>query len=104
MNQRSLAAQASEIMFIAGQKKSRRKCVNSMKRLNPKIKYDTMYPREKGKNMKESWENTWYGTIAELREWLDKFDDDKLIVFCGGSDGGYEFLRVYVDGNVEVNC
>ncbi len=53
--------------------------------------------------MKESWTSTWYGTIAELREWLNQFDDDKLIVFCGGNDG-YEYLRVYVDGKIEVDC
>ena len=53
--------------------------------------------------MKESWQAEWYGTIKELREWLDQFKDDDLIVFSGGNDG-YEYLRVYVDGKVEVDC
>ena len=54
--------------------------------------------------MKESWLSTWHGTIEELREWLNQFDDNDTIVFSGGSDDGYEFLHVYVNDELVINC
>lgn len=45
----------------------------------------------------------WAGTIADLREWLNQFDDDLYISFEGGADDGYDFLEVKVDGKVVVD-
>lgn len=45
----------------------------------------------------------WSGTIADLREWLNQFEDTDTITFYGGEDGGGEFMVVLVNNN-EVIC
>lgn len=43
----------------------------------------------------------WSGTVADLREWLNQFEDTDTITFCGGEDGNGEFMVVLVN-NKEV--
>ena len=38
------------------------------------------------------------GTVAQLREWLDQFNDNDIIEFDGGNDSGSEFFDIYVNG------
>lgn len=44
----------------------------------------------------------WCGTIKELREWLNQFDDNDEISFSGGSNSGWEFMQVWVNDEVIV--
>ena len=58
-------------------------------------------PREKGKKMKEH-HGEWSGSIKDLREWLNQFNDEDEIAFIGGSDSGWEFMDVLVNGEIVV--
>jgi len=60
-----------------------------------------MYPREKGKKM-EIKNGEWRGTVAELHEWLNQFNDDDQIVFIGGSDSGWEFMEVKINDKIVI--
>jgi hypothetical protein len=44
------------------------------------------------------------GTIADLREWLNQFEDTDTILFSGGEDGCGEFMVVVVNNNEVVCC
>ena len=46
----------------------------------------------------------WSGTIADLRKWLDQFEDTDIITFHGGEDGCGEFMAVLVNDNEVVCC
>lgn len=46
----------------------------------------------------------WSGTIADLREWLNQFEDTDTIQFVGGEDGQGEFMLVLVNDNEVVCC
>ena len=46
----------------------------------------------------------WSGTIADLREWLNQFEDTDTITFVGGEDGCGEFVAVRVNNNVVACC
>lgn len=46
----------------------------------------------------------WTGTIADLREWLNQFEDTDTITFVGGEDGCGEFMAVFVNDNEVVCC
>lgn len=46
----------------------------------------------------------WTGTIADLRKWLNQFEDTDTITFHGGEDGYGEFMAVLVNNNEVVCC
>ena len=44
----------------------------------------------------------WSGSIKDLREWLNQFNDEDEIVFIGGSNSGWEFMDVFVNNELVV--
>lgn len=50
--------------------------------------------------MKKQYDTEWSGTIKDLKEWLEQFNDDDDILITGGSDSGGEFLDIIVNGEV----
>lgn len=41
----------------------------------------------------------WIGTIADLRKWLEQFEDTDTVTFDAGEEDGGAFMVVFVNGN-----
>ena len=40
------------------------------------------------------------GTVAQLKEWLEQFDDNDSIDFCGGESNWGEFFWIKVNDEI----
>lgn len=41
--------------------------------------------------------NGWIGTIADLRKWLERFEDTDTVTFDAGEKNGEAFMVVFVN-------
>lgn len=46
----------------------------------------------------------WEGTIGELHEWLNQFDNADTITFYGGEDGEGEFVIARINDEEVLYC
>ena len=53
--------------------------------------------------MKEFY-STWMGTVADMKKWLEQFEDSDEIIFEGGSNNGTEIFDIYVNGKEVICC
>ena len=57
-------------------------------------------PTKKGDKMGETENGCFGGTVAQLKEWLEQFDDNDSIDFCGGEGNWGEFFWIKVNDKI----